>query len=241
MLAQNLSILIVESEAYFAQKIAELVEETGCHVAACIDNISAALSVLKENSLDLILLSANITKQTKAAATIAELEALKIPIIYIVNVKENHSSIKIDCHNAFGLMFKAVDKFTLNACIELAIKKQAVQKHTFPPFAFNRELFFKKGGIYHKIEIDSIYFFQASGDYSLAQTFRGDYTTSLRLNKLEELLEHYSFMRVHRSYLINLAKVTAIDVENFWLNTNGHKIPFSRRIKTKLLKRIPLL
>ena len=136
---------------------------------------------------------------------------------------------------------KPADKFTLKSCIEMAMKEHSIQINAPTSFALDRELFFKKGGIYYKIDIDSIYFFQANGDYSLAQTFRGDYTTSLRLNKLEELLENYSFMRVHRSYLINLAAVNSIDVENFWLSINGHKIPFSRRIKTKLLNRLPLL
>lgn len=241
MLAQNLSILIVEPETYFAQKVAKLVEEIGCHVAACLHNTSKVLSILKKNSPDLILLNPNIKHQTEYLGIIAKLEILKIPIIYIANFKENDNLFKSDNSNTLGLMIKPIDKFTLNACIEMAIKEQRIRTNTLTPSAFNRELFFKKGGIYHKIEIDNIYFFQASGDYSLAQTFREGFTTSLRLKKLEELVGHYSFMRVHRSYIVNLAKITSIDIENFWLSISGHKIPFSRRIKTKLLKRIPLL
>lgn len=241
LVAQNLSILIVESEVFFAKKITVLVEEIGCQVAACIHNVSDALQILKIKNPDLILLNANIKHQIENLVIIAELEAAKIPIIYIANFKKNCDLTKNDKSNAIGLMIKPVDKFTLKSCIEIAIKEQAIQTNNTTPFTFNRELFFKKRGVYHKIGIDSIYFFQASGDYSLVQTFRGDFTTSLRLNKLEDLLKNYSFMRIHRSYLINLAEVTSIDIENYWLSINGHKIPFSRRIKTNLLERLPLM
>lgn len=241
MVAQNLSILIVESEAYFAQEIVNLVEEIGGQVVASIRNISEIFSIIKRHNPNLILLNANIQEQSEGESIIAKIRALKIPIVFMDSFKEDYNLIKSDNNNAIGFLVKPADKFTLKSCIEMAMKEQSIQINTPAPFALNRELFFKKGGVYQKIDIDSIYFFQAKGDYSLAQTFRGNYTTSLRLNKLEELLQNYSFMRVHRSYLINLAEVNSIDLENFWLSMNGHKIPFSRRIKTKLLNQLPLL
>jgi len=241
MIVQNLSILVVESETYFAQEIIKLVEEIGCQVSGCIRNISEIFTTIKGDNPDLILLNANAQKQIEDESIIAKISALKIPIVFIANFTEDFNLIKSVNNKAIGFMVKPTDKFTLKSCIEMAIKEQSIQINAPTSFASDRELFFKKGGIYYKIDIDSIYFFQANGDYSIAQTFRGDYTTSLRLNKLEELLKNYSFMRVHRSYLINLAEVDSINLENFWLSMNGHKIPFSRRIKTKLLNRLPLL
>jgi len=241
MIAQNLSVLVVESEASFAQEIVNLVEEIGCHVVACLQNISEIFSFINRYNPNLILLNANTQEQAADESLVAKISALKIPIVFIASFKEDYNLIKNNNRNAIGFMVKPANKFTLKYSIEMAMKEQSIQINTPAPFALNRELFFKKGGAYHKIDIDSIYFFQANGDYSLAQTFRGDYTTSLRLNKLEALLQNYSFMRVHRSYLINLAEVDHIDLENFWISMNGYKIPFSRRIKSKLLNRLPLL
>lgn len=242
MIAQHLSVLIVESEAYFAQEVVNLVETIGVRVVASIRNVSEVFSIIKREHPNLILLNANIQEQSKEEASIiAKIKALKIPIIFIASFKEDYNLIKNDDNNAIGFMVKPANKFTLKSCIEMALQEQSMQIKSTMPFAFNRELFFKKGGIYQKIDMDSIYFFQANGDYSLAQTFKGTYTTSIRLNKLEELLQNHFFMRVHRSYLINLAEVTSIDIENCWLSMNSYKIPFSRRIKTKLLNRLPLL
>jgi len=241
MIAQNLSVLVVESEAYFAQEIANLVEEIGYQVVACIRNIADVFSIIKSDTPNLILLNANIQEQTEDESIVAKIRALKIPIVFMASFNEHYHLIKDDNSNAIGYMVKPADKFTLKSSIEIAMKEQSIQINAPTSFALDSVLFFKKGGIYYKIDINSIYFFQANGDYSLVQTFRGDYTTSLRLNKLEALLKNYSFMRVHRSYLINLTEVDSIDLENFWLSMNGHKIPFSRRIKSKLLNRLPLL
>ncbi len=243
MIAQHLTVLIVESEAYFAKEVVNLVEAIGVRVIASIQNISEVFSIIKREHPNLILLNANIQEQSKEEASIlTKIKALKIPIIFIASFKEDYNLIKNDNNNnAIGLMVKPANKFTLKSCIEMALKEQTMQVKQTTPFVVNRELFFKKGGVYHKIDIDNIYFFQANGDYSLAQTFRGTYTTSIRLNKLEELLQNHFFMRIHRSYLINLAEVNSIDLENCWLSMNSYKIPFSRRIKTKLLNRLPLL
>jgi len=241
MIAQSLSILIVESEVQFAQELINLVEEVGCQVAACINNISEIFSIVKKDKPDLLLVNAKIKEHQHDTAIIQKLKALKIPIVYIANFNKNYDLVKNNHPNAIGFMVKPADKFTLKSCVEMALKEQSGQVAEVIPFTFHRALFFKKGGVYHKINIDSIYFIQANGDYSIVQTFQGSYSTSLRLNKLEALLENYSFMRVHRGYLINLANIISIDLENFWLNINDHNIPFSRRIKTKLLNRLPLL
>ena len=241
MIAQSLSILIVEPESQFAQELTHLVKEIGCQVAACISDLSEVFSIVKKDKPDLLLVNAKIKQHEEDTGIIQNLNALKIPIVYIANFNENYDLVKNNNQNAIGFMVKPADKFTLKSCIQIALKEHSNQFTEIDPFTLHRELFFKKGGVYHKISIDSIYFIQSNGDYSIAQTFQGSYSTSLRLNKLEELLENYSFMRVHRGYLINLTKVTSIDSEHFWLSVNGYKIPFSRRIKTKLLNRLPIL
>lgn len=240
MVTENLSIAIIGSEAHFTQEIVSLVEEIGCKVIACIQELSEAVSIIEKEQPQLILINANIYQKTKDITLIDNLKSLGIPVLFISSFKDI-DIISNDSKEAIGFVIKPADKYNLKSSIELAVSKQEMKVNTPASSDSRRELFFKKGSIYQKVDKADICFFQASGDYSIAQTFQESYTTTLRLNKLEELFQDYAFMRVHRSYFINLLKVTQVDTENFYLIINGHEIPFSRRIKSKLLSRLPIL
>lgn len=99
-------------------------------------------------------------------------------------------------------------------------------------------LFFKKKRTLQKVSIASIDYIQAADDYSISYTKDGYFLSSLRMKELEQLLEKHGFFRVHRSYLLNLAAVTSIDMRMHKINIAGEIIPFSRRIKKELTKRL---
>ena len=58
-------------------------------------------------------------------------------------------------------------------------------------------------------------------------------------SSVEERLNDYNFAKVHRSYVINLAKIVDIEESNLLID---HKvIPISRANKEALIKRLNLL
>ena len=144
MIAQSLSILIVESETQFAQKLTHLVKEIGCQVAACISNLSEVFSIVKKDKPDLLLLNAEIKQHQEDTAIIHKLNALKIPIVYIASFNEKYDLVKKNNHNAIGVLVKPADKFTLKSCIEMALKELAGQVTEVVPFTFHRAFFLKK-------------------------------------------------------------------------------------------------
>lgn len=242
MLDQNLSILILESDTNFSFEIENLIHEIGHHVLSSVTDFNAALRIIEQQVPDLILLNISLQEQQDFAEDLAYIQQLNIPVIFLSNLIAFQSLNAHQPKNSIGYMIKPVDKFTLRNCIETTVQSVISRSNSIfnQPFSFNNYLFFKHKGVYQKVRIDDIYFFQANGDYCVAQTFRGEHSTSQRMNKLEDTLDKQLFMRIHRSYIVNITKVNSINVEENRLNIEGYSVPFSRRYKSELLERLPL-
>jgi two-component system, LytTR family, response regulator LytT len=60
------------------------------------------------------------------------------------------------------------------------------------------------------IDEQQVHYVQAEGDYSRVHTYDRSYLSTSSLRELEEALPPERFVRIHRSYLVNLAKVTSV-------------------------------
>ncbi len=90
-----------------------------------------------------------------------------------------------------------------------------------------------------KIDIPSIYLIEAKGDYILIKTEDKNYMVHSTLKKIEEKLPITLFLKVHRSYIINVKKI--IDIEDNSVLINRDVIPVSRSNRPELMQRLNLL
>ncbi|CAM1365606.1 LytR family transcriptional regulator [Tenacibaculum soleae] len=90
-----------------------------------------------------------------------------------------------------------------------------------------------------KIDLPSIYLVEAKGDYINIKTEDKNYIVHSTLKKIEEKLPDSLFLKVHRSYIINLKKI--IDIEDNSVLIKRDVIPVSRSNKPELMKRLNLL
>ena len=90
-----------------------------------------------------------------------------------------------------------------------------------------------------KIEISSIYLVEAKGDYIQIKTDTNSYTVHSTLKKVEEKLPKDLFLKVHRSYIINVNRI--IDIEDNSVLIERDVIPISRSNRPELMRRLNLL
>ena len=90
-----------------------------------------------------------------------------------------------------------------------------------------------------KIDIPSIYLIEAKGDYIHIKTEDKNYTVHSTLKKIEEKLPEALFLKIHRSYIINVKKI--IDIEDNSVLIKKDVIPVSRSKRPELMKRLDLL
>ncbi|MEE3999213.1 response regulator transcription factor [Tenacibaculum sp. FZY0031] len=90
-----------------------------------------------------------------------------------------------------------------------------------------------------KIDIPSIYVVEAKGDYIKVKTEEKNYIVHSPLKKIEEKLPAASFLKVHRSYIININKI--IDIEDNSVLIKQDIVPVSRSNRNELKRRLNLL
>ena len=245
MTSADLSILIVEDDFSFSLELEMLVKNIGYTVLASVDNSAKALEYIFADQPDLILMDVDINGKLTGIELAEKIQNLDIPILFITSFKQSDIYHRAKQTNFIGYMVKPVEEYSLRSSIELAINNLSL-KNNIPPtevtaFPFKKDLFFKKKGVFKKIRIDQIHFIEAHGNYSITNTMDDKLTTSLSLSELEIILKDHYFMRVHRSYVINLQKITTLDIVNNKVWIGQQIVPISRANKMKLIEAVRLL
>lgn len=90
-----------------------------------------------------------------------------------------------------------------------------------------------------KISFSDINIIEAKGDYIKIKTNDKSHIVHSTLKKIEDKLPADTFLKVHRSYIINLSKI--IDIEDNSVLIKQDIIPVSRSNRSELMKRLNLL
>lgn len=243
--SSNFSILIVEDDLSFAIELDMLIREIGYQVKGRVDNSAEALEAILLDPPDLVLMDIQIKGRQSGIEVAEQVKDRQIPILFISGVEENETYERARATNFVGYLVKPVSKFSIRTAVELALKnisgKQQVVEPKGDAYTNNGFLYFKKKGIFYKIAIADILYIQADGDQTITFTKNQRYISFLSLRALADILTNYSFIKVHRSYLANISKVTSVDVDNQFIRFNELQIPFSRRMKKDLLKHLPFV
>ncbi|MFD0964848.1 LytR/AlgR family response regulator transcription factor [Pseudofulvibacter geojedonensis] len=100
----------------------------------------------------------------------------------------------------------------------------------------NNELYVNIDRRLVKILMSDIYLIQAKGDYINIKTNQKNHIVHTTMKKIEEKLPQELFLKVHRSYIINLKEI--IDIEDNSVLIKKDVVPVSRSNKPELIKRL---
>lgn len=100
-------------------------------------------------------------------------------------------------------------------------------------------IFIKTDGKLIKLSYDEILYLESMGDYVKFVTATKKYLTLNTLSAVEEKLDKTRFLRVHRSYIVNLSKIK--DIQGGTLLIDGNVIPISKSHKDEVLQKIKIL
>lgn len=102
----------------------------------------------------------------------------------------------------------------------------------------SNRLFIKDGNRLVKIELEQVRFFKSEANYISVTLEDKKILTLMTMKDLQHKLPDY-FQRVHRSYIVNLNKVDAIN--NSILDMGEDQVPISQSYEKQLLEKINLL
>lgn len=107
------------------------------------------------------------------------------------------------------------------------------------PAPVNGYIFLKENTAWVKVAIDDILYFENSGDYVKVKTANRQYLIYRTMKSIMESLHSMDFMRIHRTYIINLNKIENIEEHNLLIQNKV--IPIGKSHKSKLMQALPML
>jgi len=239
-----LNCIIVDDEAAARMIVSHLCSQVdNLNVIEEFPNALQAMKFLNKNDVDLIFLDIHMPDFTGFDF----IETLKNPPRIVLTTSDKNFAIEAfeyDC-----IVDYLVKPITLPRFLKAAQKVESFQISTKPASNLGdssksqehteKEMYINIDRRLIKIEFDKIYLIEAKGDYILVKTEDKNYTVHSTLKKIEEKLPDSIFLKVHRSYIINIKKI--IDIEDNSVLIARDVIPISRSNRPELMKRLNLL
>jgi DNA-binding LytR/AlgR family response regulator len=113
------------------------------------------------------------------------------------------------------------------------------EKRSSYELIFKESLFIRSNSSLVKINFDDIYFLEADANYTKVNTTDINYSIRASLKVLQKKLGDRRFVRVHKSFLINLEKIEIIQSE--FIQIMGKEIPIGRPQYSWLIRQITIL
>jgi DNA-binding LytR/AlgR family response regulator len=195
--------LLVDDEAPARSELAYLLGVHGdVMVVGEAASAEEALELAREAVYDVVFLDVEMPGLTGVEAAPLVRERADPPAVVFVTA---HAEYAVDAFavEAFDYLLKPVDRERLARVVERLrerTRENAVPVEKIPVVA---------GGGTELLDFDQVHYVQAEGDYSRVHTYDRAYLSTASLGELEEKLGP-RFARVHRSHLVNLAKVSGV-------------------------------
>lgn len=201
---------------------------------------------IKNKSYDLIFLDINLGSGT-SFDLLDELKDIRGQIIFITAHAE--FAIKAFKYSAVDYLVKPIDPDEFQTAVQKAIdhagrsnaqKVQFLETQMKEPSALKDKLVIPTLEGFQLTSIPSILYCKASGNYTeFILSGNKKITSSYTLGHFDELLSEHAFLRIHRSYLINLAEITAYKrgEGGSVVMSNGDELDVSRANKEMFLQR----
>ncbi len=206
-------------------------------------NALSAMKFLRKNDIDLIFLDLHMPD----FSGFDFIETLRNPPKIVLTTSDKNFAIEAfeyDCIVDYLLKPITLPRFLKS--IEKVQKKEvmpALKKEVTAPTSVvsspEKEMYVNIDRRLVKIEFEHIYLIEAKGDYVLIKTEHKNYTVHSTLKKIVDKLPETLFLKVHRSYVINISKI--IDIEDNSVLIEKNVIPISRSNRPELMRRLNLL
>lgn len=242
---QSLRIMIVEDEPVISEEIAAIIEDLGYTPAAKTLHAKDVMNNFRLAAPDLVLMDINLGSGKDGIQLAAEIKNEKnIPLIFLTSYSDKAIVDRAKAVNPEGYIVKPFDEKDLQVAIEIAFhrfehQQQKVMPEKTDSFLVNKHLFVRHKNKLVKLNPEDVLYAEAQSNYTVIVTDKEKYTVSTTLGIIEERLVQFGFLRIHRSYIINISKIETIEDDSVTIGRQS--IPLSRNNKQELMNKITQL
>ncbi len=240
---RRLRAVIVDDEELARNLLREyLLSSPDVEVAAECANGFEAVKAIAEHKPDLVFLDVQMPKLN--GLEVLELIDPAVAVIF-VTAYDQYAMKAFDAH-AVDYLLKpfALDRF--EKALERARKRLGeklpraadLAREARPPQQYSQRIVVKDGVRVHIIPVESLDYAEAQDDYVSLHSKGKSYLKQQTISSLEAALDPQRFVRIHRSILVNLERVSKIELyakdSRIAVLTDGKQVPVSRTGYEKL-------
>jgi len=244
-----IKILVVEDEMLIAAKISMHLTNMGYEVTGILPRGEDALLGIEENKPDIVIMDIRLKGDMNGIDTAIRMQKnTDIAVIFLTANADEGTFNKAKAAKPYAFISKPYKQIDLQRAIELTISRLAADESKLlpfdsgdsgQPFILSDRIFVRQREKMIKIFVADILYIEADRNYCRIFSKTHEYLLCITLKTIEEKLDNRIFLRVHRSYIINLSHIDAVAEDHVIINQKA--IPVSEGLKEKLLQRIQTL
>ncbi|MFK8165308.1 MAG: LytR/AlgR family response regulator transcription factor [Lewinella sp.] len=248
-MSQHVKVLVVEDEMIIAAKISLHLEQLGYEVAGILPRGEEAVVHCRQSPPDILLLDVNLKGIIDGVETaqVLQKEGVNIPTIYLTANSDQGTFDRAKATRPQAFLAKPYRKADLARAIDLAIVNASNAPAAAPqkePLEDGAHLLSDRIFVRHKermvkLFLKEILYVEAERAYCKIVTKNTEYLLSIALIKLAEQMSPTTFMRVHRSYLINLTQID--EIAEGHVAIAGKAIPIGKTYREAFTGRVNLI
>lgn len=240
---QPIRILIVEDNVIIADDMQSMLEEIGYEIVDNVIVYEQAERVLKAEQVDLVLIDI-ILASDKTGIDLGKhiRENYDIPFIFVTSNSDRATVENAKTVKPNGYLVKPFEQQDLYTSIEIALSnftygagKTAAEGSMgdedvpLSNSVLKDSIFVKKQHLYYRIQFGDIQFIKADNVYLEVNTVDKKFLVRSPLKDYLEKLPKKKFYRAHKSYIVNVDHIDAINSKDVMINNN--LIPISKDFK----------
>jgi two-component system LytT family response regulator len=239
-----LRIAVVDDEPLARAVLCEfLAAETNVEVVAQCANGFEAVKAVSELSPDLLLLDVQMPKLD--GFEVLDLVGRDVAVVF--TTAYDQYALRAFEVNAVDYLLKPVSAERLSEALARVRERIGRGERAASPGAMAaakpreghaHRVLVRDGPRVHVIPVDKIEYVQAQDDYVCFRSEGKDYLKEQTLAETETALDPARFVRIHRSYLLNLSRLVRVDQDErenrVAVLTDGRRLPVSRAGYTRL-------
>jgi DNA-binding LytR/AlgR family response regulator len=242
-------ILIVEDKSVIAESLAASLENAGYSISGKAMSGEEALALVEQEIPDVVLMDIHLAGKLDGIQTVERLnQKQSIPIIYLTDFHDDVTINRAKHTHPAAYLLKPYQEKDLLIAIEIAFfnasngneaipgKKEKITDTIFP---LSDRFFLKEKDLLVRVDISDIFWIKADRAYYEIKTAQKNYIQVGNLNLFNKKFNHPMLVRVHRSYIVNLDKVTGIKGNILLIaEANDEEIPIGETYHEEVNKRI---
>ena len=247
---EQVKILIVEDKVIVAEDLAAQLEQLGYCITGIAESGEEALVKFDEELPDLVLMDISLPGKLDGIQTASLMNRIHpLPFIYLTALSDGPTVERAMKTHPSAYLVKPYQARDLKIAIDLAWynftsqetsqEERTVLSKEENQYLLSDSLFLKCDHRFEKVSMDNILYFKAYGSYTDIFTEGRTYTLTKNLNQLSQLVSSPSFMRVHRSFVVNLKRISSFEVHRVMIGEQ--EIPVSKAYRKELAGKFRML